>query len=74
MELTLSSEERATLMTTLGTAYTELRDELSTTDSYELREWLKHTAEVLAGMLDRLDPGWTALHGMQLRAPQSTRG
>lgn len=66
MQLNLSNEERAAVMSALDVSYKELRGEIANTDSYEMRESLKHTEMVLAGVLEKLEPGWAANHGVQL--------
>ncbi len=44
MQFTLTDEEREALLTTVNSAYPELRDEISNTGPYELRELLKRSA------------------------------
>ena len=74
MELHLTDEERATLLDVLNTAYVELRDEIANTESYDLRQSLKHTGQVLIGLLDRLEPGWAARQGVELPVPPGGAG
>ena len=66
MQVSLSNAECAALLTALNVSFTELREEISNTDSYEIHESLKHTEMVLIGVLEKLEPGWAASHGVQL--------
>jgi hypothetical protein len=70
MQLTLTDEERGALLAMLNTSYRELRDEISNTDAYEMRESLKRTEVLLTGVLEKLEPGWAASRGVKLHAPE----
>jgi hypothetical protein len=72
MQLTINENEREMLMTTLTTAYRELRDQIADTDAFELREALKRTVLVLVDVLEQLDPDWAARHRAQLLTLEPT--
>ena len=69
MRVNLSNAEWATLLTALNVSITELRQEIANTDSHELHESLKRTEMVLTGVIEKLEPGWAADHGVQLLQP-----
>ena len=60
MELTLQPEE-ATLLTQILTNYvSDLRMEISNTDSYELRQQLQRDEATIKGIIARLEQGRAA--------------
>jgi hypothetical protein len=70
MQLNLSHEEREILLAALTAYHSEMRNEISNTDSYDLSASLKRIELAVVGVLEKLEPGWAARHAVQMPVVQ----